>query len=546
MKFPRVPRRSGASEPSAVTAPTERPDPSDPSGRAPGPAREDGQPMGVAQRATRARGSLIRQLPAAVDLRRAIDAPTMRDTLLPAMPGPEVAGDAEVLRVLDLALRVGEVQLATGAGAAVAHDTMLAIATAYGLPVCDVDIAFSTITMCCHRGNEAGPVTTMRNVRYRTQDYTRLAEIDDLIRAIVDRDVPLDLDTAFERLAAAADAGHPYPRFVAGLSRSAFAAAVALLIGGGGTVALATFLLTGVVWGTARFLGRRYVPMFFQQVVGAAMVTVTATVLASSGFLDDSPAYVVAAGLVVLLSGMSLVGLVQDAITGFPLTAAGRLVEVSLASAGLLVGVVMSIRVASAIGGDSVLSYASTIPTPGVELGPMQFGAAAAAGLFFALSAYAPLRSLPWAALSGAISWAVYAASAQAGAGTVVAAAFAAAVLGLTAMLIPRRAGLPPLVLVVAGITPLLPGLTLYRGFTELANDAVGNGSVTILLALTFSLALAAGVSLGEQVGWPVVRRARRVTRRRPASAEIGTGAGGGSDERTARQRRAERRPRVF
>ena len=46
--------------------------------------------MGVAQRATRARGSLIRQLPAAVDLRRAIDAPTMRDTLLPAMPGPEI------------------------------------------------------------------------------------------------------------------------------------------------------------------------------------------------------------------------------------------------------------------------------------------------------------------------------------------------------------------------------------------------------------------------------------------------------------------------
>ena len=43
-----------------------------------------------------------------------------------------------------------------------------------------------------------------------------------------------------------------------------------------------------------------------------------------------------------------------------------------------------------------------------------------------------------------------------------------------------------------------------------------------------------------------MVRRARRITRRRPGSGEIGTGAGGGSDERTALQRRAERRPRVF
>jgi len=80
----------------------------------------------------------------------------MRDTLLPAVPGPQVADDTLVLRVLDLALRIGEVQLATGAGAAVAHDTMLSIARTYGLPTCDVDIAFSTITMCCHRGKCSG------------------------------------------------------------------------------------------------------------------------------------------------------------------------------------------------------------------------------------------------------------------------------------------------------------------------------------------------------------------------------------------------------
>ena len=476
----------------------------------------------------------IPQLPAAVDLRRAIDAPTMRDNLLPAVTGPQVATDSVVLRVLDLALRVGEVQLAAGAGAAVAHDTMLAIATAYGLPVCDVDIAFSTITMCCHRGNEAGPVTTMRNVRYRTQDYTRLAQIDDLIRSIVDRDVPLDLDTAFERLAAAADSRHPYPRFVAGLARSAFATAVALLFGGGFTVAAVTFVLTGLVWGSARWLGRRNVPMFFQQVVGAAIVTTTATVLASTELLDDSPAFVIAAGLVVLLSGLSLVGLVQDAITGFPITSAGRIVEVALSSAGLLVGVVMSIRVVSAVGGTDVLAYTSVVPGVAPQIGVFALVAAAAAGLFFALSAYAPLASLPWAALAGLVSWGLYAAFASFGLGTVVAAALSAAVIGFLAIGVPRKLGLPPLVLVVAGITPLLPGLTLYRGFAELAADAVSTGTITILLALTFSLALAAGVSFGEQVGWPLVKGARHLFRRPAPSEQIGQGRPG------------SRRPRIF
>ncbi|MCD2194080.1 threonine/serine exporter family protein [Actinomycetospora endophytica] len=444
----------------------------------------------------------------------------MRENLLPAIPGPQVADETLVLRVLDLALRIGEVQLATGAGAAVAHDTMLAIAGAYGLPTCDVDIAFSTITMCCHRGVEAGPVTTMRNVRYRTQDYTRLATIDALIKDIVDQDVPLTSSEAFERLATAVDAAHPYPRYAAGLARSAFASAVAMLIGGGAGVALATFLLTGIVWGGARWLGRRNVPMFFQQVFGAMVVTTAAIGLAYSGVLLDAPYYIVAAGIIVLLTGLSLVGLVQDAITGFPLTAAGRVVEVVLATAGLLVGVVVSINLAGLVGGPSATSYALTIPrdlTPQADLGSLI--AAAAAGLFFALSAYAPLRSLPVAAIGGAVAWGIYATGVQHGMGQVVASALAAAVIGLVAMVLPQRLNLPPLVLVVAGIMPLLPGLTLYSGFAQLAGSGggtngavspIGNASVTILLALTISLGLAAGVSFGEQIGWPLAKAQRR------------------------------------
>lgn len=476
--------------------------------------------MGVAQRAA---GSFRRHvpLPSAESLRRAaIDAPTVRENLLPAIPGPQVADETLVLRVLDLALRIGEVQLATGAGAAVAHDTMLAIASAYGLPTCDVDIAYSTITMCCHRGLEAGPVTTMRNVRYRTQDYTRLTTIDALIKDIVDKDVPLTSSEAFERLATAVNAAHPYPRYAAGLARSAFASAVAVLIGGGAGVALVTFVLTAVVWGMARWLGRRNVPMFFQQVFGAVVVTTTAITLASSGILLDSSTYVVAAGIIVLLTGLSLVGLVQDAITGFPLTAAGRAVEVVLATAGLLVGVVVSIKVAGVVGGQSALSAALNIPR---DLDPqadtISLIAAAAAGLFFALSAYAPLVSLPVAGVGGAAAWAMYAVGSQYGMGQVVASAFAAAVLGLIAMVLPPRLGVPPLVLVVAGIMPLLPGLTLYTGFSQLALGGggqngtvspIGNGSVAILLALTVSLGLAAGVSFGEQIGWPLAKLQRR------------------------------------
>ena len=53
---------------------------------------------------------------------------------------------------------------------------------------------------------------------------------------------------------------------------------------------------------------------------------------------------------------------------------------------------------------------------------------------------------------------------------------------------------MPPLVVALAGISPLLPGLTAYRGFYQLSVE----GLVTVTLALAIGLALASGVTLGQ------------------------------------------------
>ena len=56
----------------------------------------------------------------------------------------------------------------------------------------------------------------------------------------------------------------------------------------------------------------------------------------------------------------------------------------------------------------------------------------------------------------------------------------------------------PPLVVTLAGISPLLPGLTAYRGFYQLSVEGLADGLVTVTLALAIGLALAAGVTLGQ------------------------------------------------
>ena len=76
--------------------------------------------------------------------------------------GPELPSDATVNLVLDLALRIGEVQLASGAAAADVASTLVQVTSAYGLPRCEVDVTFISISVCCHRGTAASPVMSMR------------------------------------------------------------------------------------------------------------------------------------------------------------------------------------------------------------------------------------------------------------------------------------------------------------------------------------------------------------------------------------------------
>jgi uncharacterized membrane protein YjjB (DUF3815 family) len=87
--------------------------------------------------------------------------------------------------------------------------------------------------------------------------------------------------------------------------------------------------------------------------------------------------------------------------------------------------------------------------------------------------------------------------------GPVAATGVAAVVVGIATGLLRRGGGISPLVVTLAGITPLLPGFTAYRGFYQLAVEGLADGLVTVTVALGIGLALAAGVAFGDFVARP-------------------------------------------
>lgn len=434
--------------------------------------------------------------------------------------GPEPLDESTVHLVLDLALRVGEAQLASGIGAADVTATIIDVTGAYGLPHTEVDVTFTAITVCCHRGTEAAPITTLRVVRSRSLDFTRLAELEHLIGrmkagTVTARDAYAELDRI-------TTAPHPYPRWVATTAWAGMAGAVAVLVGGGLLLALLAAVVTAVIDRVGRVLNRRNLPFFFQQVVGGGLATAVALGMYATNLLAVRPSLLVAVGIVVLLSGLSLVSAVQDAISGYNVTAAGRTVEIVLLTAGLISGVALALRAGVQFGVRTTI--AEPLPTLITDV-PVQLAAGAATSFCFAMASYAQPRALLVAAVAGAVGTTSFGLLAVTGTNAITSSAVAATLVGFGGAVLSRRLRIPTLVVSVAGITPLLPGWTVYRGLYQLTAEGDSDGLSTLVLATGIALALAGGVVLGEHLARPVRSGLSRLERRfvttRTASSRV-------------------------
>ncbi|MGW8649020.1 threonine/serine exporter family protein, partial [Nocardia salmonicida] len=288
-------------------------------------------------------------------LRRPFVLPSQRATAdnIVAAPTPlqpiDLADDAEVSQVLDLAVRVGEVVLAAGTGVGDTTAQVRFIASTYGLNSCDIDVTFDAIRIWADRGPRLPPASDMRVVKYRSLDFTRLAAVDRLTRRIRSQIVPVD--QAHAALDELISSRHPYPRWVSTAGWSLLAAAIAVLLGGGFMLAAISFATTAVIDVVNRVLHQLGLPLFFQHMIGGVIAAAPAIALAAfSDHWRADAALIVAAGITVLLSGLQLVGSVQDAITGAPITAAARMLEVVMMTAGIVAGIGLALRISTMMG----------------------------------------------------------------------------------------------------------------------------------------------------------------------------------------------------
>ncbi|AKK11834.1 threonine/serine exporter ThrE [Corynebacterium uterequi] len=441
---------------------------------------------------------------------------------------------AEVAGVMMIAARIGDILLSSGSGNQDARAQIHAVTAAYGLWYCHIAITMNTITLSTSVGTKPKvPVSVFRVSRQMRTDFSKLHEVDRLIRSIqAGATSPAVAEAVLDEL----EARPREVRFKQAIwGWSALGGFAAILLGGGWFVALIAFVTSFVIVGTNEVLDRQGLPGFFQQVFGGIIATLPTAIIyhiAQNFGVQIRPSLIIASCIIVLVAGLSLVQSLQDAMTGAAVTGSARFFDTLLMTTGIVAGVAVGMQLAGVLGIDLPPIEATSPPNFNEAVLLVAASGVACAG--FAYGSYGERSAISVSAASGVLGASVFHLIVYPlGVGTVAASGASALVIGLVGGLLARRFLVPPLITAVAGITPLLPGVMLYRSMYALLSEQTLVGFTNLFLALAIGGSLAAGVVLGEWLArrirrpqsfrpYDALRRARRISlrRRRPGSVE--------------------------
>jgi uncharacterized membrane protein YjjP (DUF1212 family) len=428
-----------------------------------------------------------------------------------ANPMIQVGGvDTSARKTLDFSLHLAETMFRYGAGALEVETSIIAVTAALGLKNIEVDITNQSVGIN-YAPKDQTPIALLRVVRSWTNNYAGLAKVHQLVTDIVAGGV--GRDEAIRRLDEAITSPKPFPRWMVTVAFGVFAAVFVGVLGGSPASSAIAFVVNIAVSLLARQLGRWRVPDFFTTATCSFVVTFMALLMWQFG-LTGAPAIVVVGGILLLLPTGRLVSSVQDAINGFPVTAAGRFLSTLLTFGALVAGIAVAFVVGSKAGMQEIDVTETFSPAYSLWVVVIFIAIAVIAIGITEQTAWKLL--LPTAAV-GVAGYLVLLGAGNLGIGDRFSPAMSAVVIGLLARVVALKMGAPQLVVAVPAALILLPGLTIFRSMYVLTveESELLLGAGGMLNAGAIVLGAAAGVVLGDTLARPLTRSLASNERRR-------------------------------
>lgn len=424
----------------------------------------------------------------------------------------------ETHEILAFALRLAETMFHYGADAADVDTAVVTVCAMYGIHDVEVDITYQSIVInyvsefdeAAERGQlpEAGGLgveklglTLVRVVRSTSENYLALHQLYRLVHDIAQGSV--SRGRAERRLAQVNAQKKLYSPAVLLAWNLLMAGAFTLGVGGSWRAAVTSLAVFTVVNFVLVWAGRLRLPSYFMMALGAATITVLALLVSdpegwfyARGFYVSAP-HIVAAGLMMLLPTFRLVSAVQDALHGFPLTAAGKFVITGANFTGIIAGIAVAVTVMNYFDATSLDVQQSVFSPPPlwVSIAGMAVGSAMSAAAWQG-SAQTIWLTLLVSLLGQAGYYGLGAITGLEGGRLQILAG--ATLVGLSSAFLGYLLHSPASIYYVPGMMFMLPGLTIFRSsYLVLGGEDIFAGGQGLTAAGVTVLLMATGIVCG-------------------------------------------------
>lgn len=291
------------------------------------------------------------------------------------------------------------------------------------------------------------------------------------------------------------------------LGYSILGAGFGLVLGGSPLTALGgalTSLLISLIFRSLGYLGA---PGIYSQAAGGFV-----SVLAAGGINtvvgQDETAICIVAAIAARLAGIASYGAVQDAITGWYLSATGRLMEVATNTAGLVAGVAAGIGTVRAVW-DPPLELIDTVEVDTSHWTSSIIGAALVSGGFALASGALSLRLAALTVFGGCVQLTSLGIGGW-GASSFLTIATTAAIVGAVCVLTARPLNLSSNAIMMVSLLPLFPGMLVYQGLLGVLFGIDDGGSIlqeAMVTAFLLSVCGGLGQYVVSEALWALRRR---------------------------------------
>ena len=424
----------------------------------------------------------------------------------------------EARTTLDFSLKLGETMFSYGASSMDVESSIIVVTQAFGIHETEVDLTNQAISLNYAPDSSRGevPYTLQRVVRSWSTNFAGLAALHRLVEAIADGEVTRA--EAQRRLVEIRRSPKPYPAWSEVLMAGVFCGLFVPFIGGTWRGALVGMASTWLVFWIKIQVEKKGLPEIFSTMIGSFLATAIALLLHAVD-VSINPSLVIAGGIMILLPSSRFVTSVQDAINGFPVTAAGRMISALLVYMGLMGGIMIGV-IGSEIVGLPALELAET-PT-GTDLPALVLLVlVACAAMSDSVVEQATWKALIASGMVAAVAFGAFHLFGLIGTGPRLTPAIAATVVGFLGRAAALRLGFPQIVVVLPSMLFLLPGLAIFRALYEFTVESGSTlfGVAGIFNATVVVAAIAGGVVFGDTL-------ARPLTDRIFSGSRVGTGSG--------------------